>query len=138
MFTNLNCRFSPPPPPSPRPLNHTDRAEGTNWLEGTIFGNKKYWNVCIRFNTLAYVEWLYRLFVLVSKNIEMFVYGLILSPMTSGWIDCLFSDNHSSHHSTILFYINIFWLKHKSFDFIASISYCYSIIVLLPHPCWPH
>ena len=57
--------------------------------------------------------------------------------MSSGWIYCFSSDNHFSHHSTILFYINIFWLKHKSFDFIASISYFYLIIVFLPNPCWP-
>ena len=75
-----------------------------------------------------------------NKNIKMFVHGLILLPTLSSWIDCLSSDNHSSHHSTILFYINIFWLKHKSFDFIASIFYSYSIIVILPHlrrPHWP-
>ena len=41
--------------------------------------------------------------------------------MRSSRIDCLPSDNHSSYHSTIVFYIDISWLKHESFDFIAPI-----------------
>ena len=41
--------------------------------------------------------------------------------MPNSWIDCLPSDNHFSYHSTIAFYIDISWLKHESFDFIAAI-----------------
>ena len=73
-----------------------------------------------------------------EKIIKLSACDIILSPMSSHWIDCLFSGKHSSYYSSIVFYINIFWLKHESFDFKASISYSYLIIVLLSHPCWPH
>ena len=56
----------------------------------------------------------------------MFVYGSILSPTLSGWIDCLSSDNHSSHHPTIVFYIDICLLKHKSYSvyFLHLFDHC--------------
>ena len=132
MFTNLNCRSLRPvsvfSPPARIIIRIGWREAGGNylWTFNIIFGNK---------NIKMFVQLLTLFFG--HKNIKMSVHGLILSPTSSGWIDCLSSDNHSSHHSTILFYINIFWLKHKSFDFIASISYSYSIIVLFPHPHWP-
>ena len=73
-----------------------------------------------------------------DKIIKLSACDLILSTMLSHWRDCLSSDKHSSYYSSIVFYINIFWLKHESFDFKASISYSYLIIVLLSHPCWLH
>ena len=64
--------------------------------------------------------------------------NLTFPSTSSSWIDCLPSDKHSSYYCTIVSYISISWLKYESFNFIASISYSYLIIVLFSSPRWSH
>ena len=61
-----------------------------------------------------------------------------MSSTSCTWINCSFPDYHPSYNSTIVRYINVSRLEYESFNFITSISYSYSIIVLLSPPCRSH
>ena len=63
---------------------------------------------------------------------------LIMSCTSCTWINCSSPDCHPYYNSTIVRYINVSRLEYDSFNFITSISYCYSIIVFLSPPCRSH